>query len=69
MKEFDPTAVVWHCENCGKELAWNEFVAVGPGTPAARELGLSDPKADRDYHVTCDPCFTKVSKKIATGDA
>lgn len=67
MNDFDPTSVVWHCEKCGTELAWNEFVAVGPSTPAAHELGLFDPKGGRDYHVTCDPCFTEASEQIAEG--
>lgn len=55
----------YHCESCGAGQSRDEYVAVGPTTPAARHLGIED--ASRDHLVVCDDCFERASKEIANG--
>jgi hypothetical protein len=63
--EFDPRTATYHCEACGTEQTHDEYVAVGPSTPAVHYLELEDPDGDRDHFVVCDPCFEKAAAEIA----
>jgi len=51
------------CENCGVGQTAEEYVAVGPSTPAARQLELGEPSQD-DHHVVCDGCFETATDEI-----
>jgi hypothetical protein len=57
----------YRCEACGDTVEREEYVAVGPTTPAAKHLGIDDP--DRDHLVVCDPCFERAAEEIGDGDA
>jgi hypothetical protein len=51
------------CESCGAEQTLEEYVAVGPNTPAARQLNLDEP-TQNDHHVVCDDCFERATNEI-----
>lgn len=51
------------CEHCGAGQTHEEYVAVGPSTPAARQLDLDEPTQD-DHHVVCDDCFETATGEI-----
>jgi hypothetical protein len=51
------------CENCGVGQTAEEYVAVGPSTPAARQLDLGEPTQD-DHHVVCEDCFEEATDEI-----
>lgn len=55
----------YNCENCGVGLTREEYVAVGPTTPAAREMGIADPS--RDHLVACDDCFETAAAAVGGG--
>jgi len=55
------------CENCGDEQSPEEYVAVGPSTPAARELDLGEPTQD-GHHVVCEDCFEGATDSIQSRD-
>lgn len=52
------------CESCGVAVAREDYVAVGPSTPAARQLDLKVPDPDRGHFVVCDPCFEDAADAI-----
>lgn len=52
----------YHCEACGTEQTREEYVAVGPTTPAAKELGIAD--SSRDHLVVCDDCFENAADRL-----
>lgn len=54
----------YHCEACGDPLTREEYVAVGPSTPAARHLNIDD--NTRDHLVVCDDCFEGAAEEIGT---
>lgn len=59
----EPTPdTTYHCESCGKSLSRDEYVAVGPITPAAKQLGIEDP--GRDHLVACNDCFERACAEI-----
>lgn len=76
---FDPRTAAYHCEVCGAKLSFLEYVAVGPGTPAAKHLGLEDKSTDsnrnrirsgsddegRDHFIVCQGCFEQAAADIA----
>lgn len=51
------------CEQCGTGQTIEEYVAVGPSTPAARQLDLGEPTQDT-HHVVCDECFETATDQI-----
>lgn len=55
-----------NCESCEKDQTRDEYVAVGPSTPAARHLNLTEP-TKRDHHVVCEDCFGTVTEEIQDG--
>lgn len=62
---FDPRTATYHCEVCGRELTFREYVAVGPSTPAAKHLGLDDGGTDRDHFIVCEECYDQAAAEIA----
>jgi len=76
---FDPRTATYHCKVCGAKLSFHEYVAVGPGTPAAKHLGLEDKATDsnrvgnqtsdddegRDHFIVCEECFERATADIA----
>jgi hypothetical protein len=56
-------STTYHCEVCGNEQTRDEYVAVGPTTPAAHQLGIVD--RNRDHLIVCDDCFERASRDIA----
>lgn len=65
IEEYDPRTATYHCEVCGAQQTHDEYVPVGPSTPAAHHLGLEDSDSDRDHFVVCDPCFGEAAAEIA----
>jgi hypothetical protein len=63
--EWNSRTAMYHCEVCGAQQTHDEYVAVGPSTPAARHLELEDSDGDRDHFVVCDSCFEKAAAEIA----
>lgn len=57
----------YDCENCSQEQSPEEYVAVGPSTPAARQLELGEPTQD-DHHVVCEDCFEDATDSIQSRD-
>lgn len=53
----------YDCENCGQKQTPEEYVAVEPSTPAARQLELGEPTQD-DHHVVCEGCFENATDSI-----
>lgn len=60
--EVGAVTLTYNCEHCDERLTRNEYVAVGPTTPAARQLGLVD--RSRDHLVVCDDCFETAVEAI-----
>ena len=63
----DDNEPTYGCEACGAWLSRDEYVALGPTTPAAKHLDIADPQ--RRHLVVCNECFEEAAQEIdAEGD-